>query len=108
MASRVAGMSPADASMRLVEWLMYYQSKAEERLGQDLNIPNVKEALMGGFIANRELAPRDRERVEILIKIMSLGQQALEVPIGKGSNSAQVLEKLVDEAEALYNDFQKL
>ena len=108
MPSRVAGMSPADASIRLVEWLMYYQNKAEEQLGQDLNIKNLKEELTSGFLSNRKLEPRDRQRVEILIRLMSLGQQALEVPIGKGSNSAQVLEKLVDQAEALYSDFQKL
>ena len=108
MSSRTAGMSPADASMRLVEWLTYYQCKVEERLGQDLNIPNIKEAVTGGFIANRPLSARDRQRIELLIKMMALGHQALEVPIGKGSNSAGVLEELVNQTEAFYKEFEAL
>jgi hypothetical protein len=106
--SRVAGMSPADASMKLVEWLMYYQNKVEERLSQDLGVANFREELLGGFLSNRQVAPRDQKRIELFVQIMSLGQQALEVPIGKGSNSAPTLEKLVDQAEALYKDFESL
>jgi hypothetical protein len=108
MSSRVQGLSPADASMRLVEWLMYYQSKMEEQLGQDLGVKNVKDEIMGGFLDNRKLTPRDRQRIDLLIKVMSLGQRALEVPIGKGSNSAGVLEPMVDEAEAIFKEFEKL
>ncbi|MFH0809300.1 MAG: hypothetical protein V2A77_02330 [Pseudomonadota bacterium] len=107
MLSKVAGMSPADASMRLVEWLMYYQNKAEEKLSQELAISNIKEEISSGFIANRSLGPTDRKRVEILIRLMALGHQALEVPIGKDSNSAQTLEGLVNEAQRLYEEFEK-
>lgn len=108
MASRVAGMSPSDASMRLVEWLMYYQGKMEEALGEELGIKNVKEEVSSGFIANRPLSARDRQRVDLLIKVMALGYQALEVPIGKGANSAEKLEPLVDQAEALFKEFSAL
>jgi hypothetical protein len=101
-------MSPADASTRLVEWLMYYQNKVEEKLGADMGVKNIRDEVVGGFIASRALTPRDRKRIELYIRLMALGQQALEVPIGKGSNSAGVLEPMVDEAEALFKEFEAL
>jgi hypothetical protein len=108
MSSKVAGLSPADASMRLVEWLTYYQNKAEELLNTDLGIKTVREDLISGFIANRRLTPRDNQRLAIFVRLMALGEQALQVPIGKGSNSTEKLEPMVKEAEGLWAEFEKL